>query len=74
MNTENSWPPTDKQIRSIANSALNQSKKKDIIVCVYWDNPNLMIFDPFHFANTDFISKKFKTKDRSVEVHIGRQD
>ena len=75
MNTENyAWPPTDEQIRSIASSALNQSEKKDISVCVYWDNPTLMIFDPFLFANTDFIRKKFKTEDRSVEVHIGRQD
>ena len=68
------WPPIDEQIRTIATSALNQSKEKDIKVLVYWDNPTLMIFDPIIFAQTDYIRKKFKTEDRSVEVNIGRQD
>ena len=55
------WPPTDQQIRSIASSALNQSEKKDISVCVYWDNPTLMIFDPItnFLAKTQYIEKKF---------------
>ena len=72
--SENNWPPTEFQIKSIASSALNQSQKNDIKVLVYWDNPDLMIFDPFHFAETDYINKKFTCKNRSVEVIIGKQD
>jgi hypothetical protein len=70
----NNWPPTDEQIRDIACQALNKSTKKEINVLVYWDNPGIMIYDPFHFAQTDYIRKKFKTEDRTVEVNIGRQD
>jgi hypothetical protein len=83
MSTENivlekyNWPPTEKQINNIALSALNQSDQKKIKVLVYWENnPNLMIFDPIHFADTKYITKGFKTKDgeREVIVHIGKID
>ena len=39
----NSWPPTNEQFKIIADSAFNQSQKKDTKVLVYWDNPKLMI-------------------------------
>tara|TARA_B100000795_G_scaffold267687_2_gene253055 strand:+ start:164 stop:397 length:234 start_codon:yes stop_codon:yes gene_type:complete len=68
------WPPTDEQIRTIASSALNQSKEKDVTVLVFWDNPTLMIFEPLYFGHTEYVRKKFKTTDRSVDVNIGRQD
>ena len=69
-----SWPPADIQFRNIACSALNQSKNKHIKVLVYWDNPTLMIYEPCHFAQTDYVRKKFETTNRSVEVIIGRVD
>lgn len=71
------WPPTKEQINNIALSALNQVDQKVINVLVYWENnPNLMIFEPIHFANTQYITKGFKTKDgqREVTVHIGKVD
>ena len=77
--TEFNWPPTEKQIKSIANAGLNQSKKKEVKVLVYWENdPNLMIFDPIFFAPTygkwDYIHKKYTCNNRSIEVIIGKID
>ena len=73
--SKNMWPPTEKQIKDIASAGLNQSKKKDVKVLVYWENdPNLMIFDPIFYANTEYINKKYNYKDRSVKVIIGKID
>ena len=69
------WPPTTDQIRDIAISALNKSQDKDVKVLVYWENnPNLMIFDPFHFADTKYVKRKYEHNERSVEVIIGKID
>ena len=70
----NSWPPTNEQFKIIADSAFNQSQKKDTKVLVYWDNPKLMIFDPFHFSQTELINKKYMHNERQVEVIIGKED
>ena len=70
-----SWKPTEEQIRDVAIAALNKSHDKDVTVLVYWENdPDLMIFDPIHFAKTDYIHKKFEAYDRSITVHIGKTD
>ena len=71
---EYSWPPTTDQIMTIASSALNQSQDKDVKVLVYWDNPKLMIFNPFHFSKTKYINKKYDHNERTVEVIIGMED
>ena len=70
------WPPNEDQIKTIASSALNQSQDKDVSVLVYWDNPNLMIFDPIHdvLAKTAYIVKKYEHNERSVLVRIGKED
>ena len=68
------WPPNEDQIMDIAISALNTSQDKDVIVLVYWDNPTLMIFDPIHFARTDYIKKKYTHHERSIVVNIGKED
>tara|TARA_Y100001935_G_C16922344_1_gene321416 strand:- start:145 stop:366 length:222 start_codon:yes stop_codon:yes gene_type:complete len=69
------WPPSEDKFQSLAMSALNKSDKKDVKVLVYWKNdPNLMIFDPFHYASTDYVERKYKNKDRSVHVIIGKED
>ena len=67
------WPPTEDQIRDIVISAFNQSQDKDVKVLVYWDNPQLMIFDPIHFAQTKYIHKKFEHNERSCEITIGKE-
>ena len=73
--TELKWPPTEKQIKEIASTGLNQSNDKNVKVLVYWENdPNLMIFDPIQYATTEYINKKFNYKDRSIEVIIGKVD
>ncbi len=73
--TEFNWPPTEKQIKACACAGLKQSEKKDVKVLIYWENdPNLMIFDPVFFANTEYIQKKYTYNDRSVEVIIGKID
>jgi hypothetical protein len=71
---EKTWPPTEEQIKDIASSALNQSQDKNVKVLVYWDNPNLMIFEPDFFANTEYINKKFDCHERTIEVIIGKED
>ena len=56
------WPPTTDQI-------------KDVRVLVYWDNnPELMIFDPIHFAVTDYVKRKYEYNERTIEVIIGKED
>ena len=72
---KSTWPPTEEQIKDIASSALNQSQDKNVKVLVYWDNPNLMIFEPAFFAaNTEHINKKFECHERTIEVIIGKID
>jgi len=68
------WPPTIEQFKNIATSALNQSQDKDVKVLVYWDNPTIMIFEPIHFAQTSYVTKKYKHNERSIEVIIGEVD
>ena len=69
------WPPTTDQIKDIATSALNQSQDKDVRVLVYWvNNPELMIFDPIHFAVTDYVKRKYEYNERTIEVIIGKED
>lgn len=77
--SENTWPPTETQIKDIASSALNQSDDKNVIVLVYWENdPTLMIFEPICFAPTHglwkYIEKKYTCNDRSIKVIIGKID
>ena len=75
MSETKTWPPTEEQIINIASSALNKSQDKDVKVLVYWENdPTLMIFDPFHFADTKYIKKKFTHNERTVLVTIGKVD
>ena len=75
QNENLNWPPNEDQIMTIASQALDQSNDKDVKVLVYWENnPNLMIFNPFHFAKTDYIRKKYSHNERTVEVNIGRID
>lgn len=70
-----SWPPSEDQFQHLAMSALDRSEKQDVKVLVYWkNNPNLMIFDPFHYAPTDYLERKYKSKERSVHVIIGKED
>ena len=71
---KNTWPPTKDQIMDIASSALDTSQDKDVNVLVYWDNPELMIFEPIHFAKTKYIRKKYTHNERSIEVTIGKED
>lgn len=69
------WPPNDDQIKDIAIAGLNNSQDKDVKVLVYWENdPNLMIFNPFTYANTKYINRKYKHNERSIEVIIGKVD
>lgn len=73
-NKKNNWPPSEDQIKDIAIAALNKSQDKDVKVLVYWDNPKLMILDPFHVANTKYVKRKYEHYERSVEVIIGKKD
>lgn len=68
------WPPLEQEFLNIASSALNKSNEENVKVLVYWDNPTLMIFNPIHFANTEYVNKKYESNNRYVEVIIGRQD
>jgi len=74
-NNETRWPPTEDQIRNLAIEGLNKSQDKDVKILVYWENdPNLMIFEPIMYANTEYVKKKYECNERSIEVHIGRID
>ncbi len=72
--TKKKWPPKEEDFQNIAIAALNKSQDKDVKVLVYWDNPKLMIFDPFHFSQTELINKKYMHNERQVEVIIGKED
>ena len=69
----NSWPPTNEQFKIIADSAFNQSQKKDTKVLVYWDNPFLLIFDPKEFHDTEYLLKEYEYQDRIVKLIIGKE-
>ena len=71
---ERVWPPTDEQLKDIASSALNSSDVVEVKVLVYWNEPTIMVFDPFHFAQTDYVKKKYTCGGRSVEVIIAKID
>jgi hypothetical protein len=69
------WPPSEDQFQTLAMSALNKSQDKDVKVLVYWENnPNLMIFDPFHYAETDYLERKYENNERTVHVIVGKID
>ena len=68
------WPPTEEQMKDIASSALNSSNVSEVKVLVYWNNPTIMIFDPIHFSQTDYVEKKYTCDGRSVKVIIGKID
>lgn len=69
------WPPSEDQFQTLAMSALDRSDKKDVKILVYWENnPNLMIFDPIHYAHTEYLERKYKSDDRSVHVVVGKID
>jgi hypothetical protein len=69
------WPPSEDKFQTLALSALEKSKQKDVKILVYWENnPNLMIFDPIHYAQTEYVERKYKNNDRSVHVVIGKID
>ena len=63
-----------KNSKILHHQRLNQSQDKDVKVLVYWDNPTLMILDPFHFAQTKYIKRKFAHNERTVLVTIGKED
>lgn len=71
---KHSWPPDEDKIKDIVISALDISHDKDVKVLVYWDNPTLIIFDPIHFARTDYVRKKYTCNERSIEINIGKED
>ena len=68
------WPPLEDQIKDIAIDALNKSQDKDVKVLVYWDNPTIMIFNPFHYADTKYVNRKYEHNERTIEVIIGKED
>lgn len=68
------WPPLEDQIKDIAIAALNESQDKDVKVLVYWDNPTIMIFNPFHYASTNYVNRKYEHNERTIEVIIGKED
>ena len=61
-----SWPPLEDQIKDIAIAALNKSQDKDVKVLVYWDNPKIMIFNPFHYAATNYVNRKYEHNERFI--------
>lgn len=70
-----SWPPCEDDFSKIALSALEKSKDVNVHVLVYWENdPNLMIFNPVHYAKTDYETYTFECGERTVKVEIGKID
>jgi hypothetical protein len=70
----NNWPPYEKDIKNIAQQALEKYEDDKFKVLVYWDNPSIMIKNPFHFAPTDYVKKAYEFNERIVEVIIGKED
>ena len=73
------WPPTDDDFKLIAQTVNNSEKTKNKqTVLVYWDNKELIIFDPIHFANTDYKEQTFlinnNNKSNEIKIIIGKED
>ena len=74
------WPPKEEDFKKIANTILNDEElhknNKKIKSLVYWDNSNLIIMEPIHFANTEYKQMSFRDveNDRIVKVIIGKED
>ena len=74
------WPPTVEDFKNIANTVLNDEKlykdKTEIKSLVYWDNSDIIIIDPIHFANTEYEEMSFRDskRNRTVAVIIGKED
>ena len=73
------WPPSNDEINNIVHFGLSKlinSDKKNLSLLIYWlNNPELVIFDPIHFAETEYIHKQYKTKDNKIlNLHIGKED
>ena len=72
------WPPCEEEFLNIAANVFesdNHDINKQTTVLVYWDNPELMIFDPIHFARTDYIEKEYMHKEKGkVKIIIGKED
>ena len=74
------WPPTDTDFDRIANTVFNSEECKPNklnTVLVYWDSPKKMIiFEPIHFAKTEYLSKVYnrESDNTSVKIIIGEED
>ena len=74
------WPPSDNDFNNIVNTVYNSEYLKPTelnTVLVYWDYPgHPIIFEPVHFAQTEYIEKTYhREKDNvSVKVIIGKED
>tara|TARA_A100001388_G_scaffold154693_1_gene115059 strand:- start:1060 stop:1311 length:252 start_codon:yes stop_codon:yes gene_type:complete len=69
------WPPNTKDFERIARSAFKKTELRNFKVLVYWNQPNLMMFDPVHYAHTKYMQQVYQTHDkRTVNVIIGRED
>ena len=74
------WPPSEKDFDRIVNTVYNCEylKPNELnTVLVYWDYPgHPIIFEPIHFANTEYINKTYKReKDNTcVKIIIGKED
>ncbi len=78
------WPPTKEDIHNIALAAIGSMLRKknirDVIVLVYWDNLEVMIFDPVHFAATEYSISECSIRNPEdkimykIIVKIGKED
>lgn len=72
---EKNWPPTAKDFEWIAQRALKKSNLRDFKVLVYWNQPNIIMFEPVHYAQTQFFQQVYQSYDkRRVNVIIGLED
>ena len=75
-----SWPPSEEDFDNILNNVYNSKKLKlnELnTVLIYWDYPeHPIIFEPIHFAKTEYINKtQSREEDNTiVKICIGKED
>ena len=75
-----SWPPSDSELSTIAKHAFQSTDAVSFKVLVYWDNPSLLMFNPVHYANTEFVHATYRILSpgssdyRTVEISVGKED
>jgi triosephosphate isomerase len=76
-NDQTTWPPSQEVIDKIGIKSLTFTDYgHKFTLLIYWNNPELWIFNPVHYARTQYVQKNYTCENsgRKVTVIIGKED